>query len=322
MRRARCTRPRWPTPRWRRCPSSRPGFGSPMACGCAAGAVSSEARDVLAQAPQAFESLGSAPWATRTRDGVARRGRHGQTRGGQGGTFSAQERRIAELAAAGHSNKQIAAQLYLSPRTVGAHLYRIFPKLGITSGPGSRRHCATSTPNRKPGHLSETKHVTARHDRPSLRVYPRPGIGKHHMMNRIRLGNATLTRVLELRVELPTSLFASTPPEAWHQNADLLEPTSGTATPSSFARDAELGDRGRRADRRDRHRRRQRPRPAANAPAAITYRPASSSALEARDSTPLMSTWWSTRTCTPTTSAGTPGGSTTRGCRPSPMRAT
>ena len=30
-------------------------------------------------------------------------------------------------------NKAIAAELYLSPRTVGAHLYRIFPKLGITS---------------------------------------------------------------------------------------------------------------------------------------------------------------------------------------------
>ena len=47
--------------------------------------------------------------------------------------LTAQERTIAELAAAGQSNKQIAAQLYLSPRTVRAHLYRIFPKLGVTS---------------------------------------------------------------------------------------------------------------------------------------------------------------------------------------------
>ena len=43
-------------------------------------------------------------------------------------TLSAQERKLAELAVAGHSNKQIAAQLYPSPRTVGAHLYRIFPR--------------------------------------------------------------------------------------------------------------------------------------------------------------------------------------------------
>ena len=39
----------------------------------------------------------------------------------------------ARLAAAGASNKQIGAQLFLSPRTVGFHLYRAFPKLGVTS---------------------------------------------------------------------------------------------------------------------------------------------------------------------------------------------
>jgi DNA-binding NarL/FixJ family response regulator len=37
------------------------------------------------------------------------------------------------LAAAGLSNKQIGQRLFLSPRTVGGHLHRIFPKLGITS---------------------------------------------------------------------------------------------------------------------------------------------------------------------------------------------
>jgi DNA-binding NarL/FixJ family response regulator len=40
---------------------------------------------------------------------------------------------VASLAAAGLTNKQIGEQLYMSPRTVGAHLYRVFPKLGITS---------------------------------------------------------------------------------------------------------------------------------------------------------------------------------------------
>ena len=44
-----------------------------------------------------------------------------------------QEVRIAELAAAGLSNKEIGAQLYVSPRTVGGHLYKIYPKLGVTS---------------------------------------------------------------------------------------------------------------------------------------------------------------------------------------------
>ncbi|MFE7593365.1 response regulator transcription factor, partial [Kitasatospora sp. NPDC057512] len=43
------------------------------------------------------------------------------------------ELRIARLAATGLTNKEIGRELQLSPRTVGAHLYRIFPKLGITS---------------------------------------------------------------------------------------------------------------------------------------------------------------------------------------------
>jgi DNA-binding NarL/FixJ family response regulator len=44
-----------------------------------------------------------------------------------------QEQQIAELAAQGMTNRDIAAQLYLSPRTVGYHLHKIFPKLGIRS---------------------------------------------------------------------------------------------------------------------------------------------------------------------------------------------
>ena len=44
-----------------------------------------------------------------------------------------QELQVAQMAAAGLSNRQIAERMYLSHRTVGAHLYRIYPKLGITS---------------------------------------------------------------------------------------------------------------------------------------------------------------------------------------------
>jgi len=40
---------------------------------------------------------------------------------------------IARLAAEGLSNREIGERLYLSPRTIGSHLYRIFPKLDITS---------------------------------------------------------------------------------------------------------------------------------------------------------------------------------------------
>ena len=49
-----------------------------------------------------------------------------------------QELEIAHLAASGMTNRQIAERLYLSHRTVGAHLYRIFPKLGVSSRAGLR----------------------------------------------------------------------------------------------------------------------------------------------------------------------------------------
>lgn len=92
-----------------------------------------EARDVLAQAAEGFGALGAAPWEARALGELRAAGAAVKRATEPDVTLSAQERTIAELAAAGHSNKQIAAQLYLSPRTVGAHLYRIFPKLGVTS---------------------------------------------------------------------------------------------------------------------------------------------------------------------------------------------
>jgi DNA-binding NarL/FixJ family response regulator len=47
--------------------------------------------------------------------------------------LSPQEAQIAELAARGLSNREIGQRLFLSHRTVGSHLYRVFPKLGVTS---------------------------------------------------------------------------------------------------------------------------------------------------------------------------------------------
>ncbi|MBJ7341559.1 MBL fold metallo-hydrolase [Mycolicibacterium sp.] len=45
------------------------------------------------------------------------------------------------------------------------------------------------------------------------------------MTDRISLGTATLTRVVEFEFDIPTSMMAATPPEAWQDNADLLVPT-------------------------------------------------------------------------------------------------
>ena len=48
-------------------------------------------------------------------------------------TLTVQEFEIATLAATGLTNKQIGERLQLSHRTVGSHLYRIFPKLGVAT---------------------------------------------------------------------------------------------------------------------------------------------------------------------------------------------
>ncbi len=70
--------------------------------------------------------------------------------GGGLASLTPQEREVADLAAAGLSNREIAARLFVSPRTVSAHLYRVFPKLGIASraalrdalGPAPNEPCA------------------------------------------------------------------------------------------------------------------------------------------------------------------------------------
>ncbi|OIV39450.1 hypothetical protein BIV57_01035 [Mangrovactinospora gilvigrisea] len=49
------------------------------------------------------------------------------------GRLSPRERDVVRLAADGATNREIAARLFLSPQTVGHHLYRAYPKLGISS---------------------------------------------------------------------------------------------------------------------------------------------------------------------------------------------
>src|SRR5262249_52519523 len=60
-----------------------------------------------------------------------------------------QEHEIAMLAATGLSNKEIGQRLFLSPKTVGNHLFRIFPKLGITSRAALRDALASTTVSSK-----------------------------------------------------------------------------------------------------------------------------------------------------------------------------
>ncbi|MFY1585325.1 ATP-binding protein [Micromonospora sp. WMMD734] len=93
-----------------------------------------EARPHLLAARDGFAALPAAPWLDRVAGELRACGHRPALRQrGDLTALTAQELQIAQLAASGLTNKQIAERLYLSHRTVGAHLYRIFPKLGVTS---------------------------------------------------------------------------------------------------------------------------------------------------------------------------------------------
>ena len=93
---------------------------------------SAEARQPLRDAIALFDALGAARWSERTRQELRATGeRIGQRVPDARDRLTAQELQIARLAAQGLTNREIGERLLLSHRTVGGHLYRIFPKLGI-----------------------------------------------------------------------------------------------------------------------------------------------------------------------------------------------
>jgi DNA-binding CsgD family transcriptional regulator len=93
-----------------------------------------EAREPLRGAVESFDVLGAASWGRRARQELRATGeRLGARTVDARDRLTPQERQIAELAAEGLSNREIGERLFLSHRTIGSHLYRIFPKLEITS---------------------------------------------------------------------------------------------------------------------------------------------------------------------------------------------
>jgi DNA-binding NarL/FixJ family response regulator len=93
-----------------------------------------ESRVQLRAAREAFDALGVLPWSERARGELRAAGEASVNRTPHLlDQLTPQELQIAQLAAAGLSNREIGERLYLSHRTVGSHLYRIFPKLGVTA---------------------------------------------------------------------------------------------------------------------------------------------------------------------------------------------
>jgi DNA-binding NarL/FixJ family response regulator len=88
------------------------------------------ARRSLERARSAFEQLGCSGWAEAAEGELSRvSGR----RAAAGGGLTASEQRVAELVAGGLSNKEVAAQLFVSVHTVEQHLSKVYAKLGVRS---------------------------------------------------------------------------------------------------------------------------------------------------------------------------------------------
>ncbi len=86
------------------------------------------ANETLTAAASTFEELGIPRWAERARDEAGRVGLQPSAE-----TLTATERRVAELAGSGRSNQEVAAELFMSVKTVEANLTRIYRKLSVRS---------------------------------------------------------------------------------------------------------------------------------------------------------------------------------------------
>lgn len=94
----------------------------------------SAARKHLREALTIFERLGGRPWADRAAAELRATGEKVASRPAPGvDQLTPQELQIVRLVCQGASNRDAAAQLFISPRTVEYHLYKVYPKLGISS---------------------------------------------------------------------------------------------------------------------------------------------------------------------------------------------
>lgn len=81
-----------------------------------------------------FDVIGASSWGDQARRELRASGERSRRHVPEArDDLTAQELQIAQLAAEGLSNREIGQRLFLSHRTISTHLYRVFPKLGITS---------------------------------------------------------------------------------------------------------------------------------------------------------------------------------------------
>jgi DNA-binding CsgD family transcriptional regulator len=110
-----------------------------------------QARAVLELALETFDQLGAVPWAERAARELGQRTR----RAGAvpSATLSAKELQVALTVARGATNREAAAALFLSPKTIEAHLSRVYAKLGLRSRTELAAHLLQQElPNPAAGH--------------------------------------------------------------------------------------------------------------------------------------------------------------------------
>jgi DNA-binding CsgD family transcriptional regulator len=105
-----------------------------------------DAREQLRGAYDLFVTIGMQAFTERARRELIATGEHIRKRGPDAREgLTPQEEQIARLARDGHSNHEISAQLFLSPRTVEWHLRKVFAKLGVASRRDLRQAMALDT---------------------------------------------------------------------------------------------------------------------------------------------------------------------------------
>jgi DNA-binding NarL/FixJ family response regulator len=174
-------------------------------------------REHLIAALHLFTELGAGPWAMRASKELSATGltKRRQTNYGSE-ALTSQEREVALLAASGLRNKDIAERLYLSPRTVGAHLRQVFPKLGIDSrsalrdklGPSPETGVGENNVDASPRNRADAPQLT--HQQMQIAALAASGMTNRQIGERLYLSHRTVgTHLYELFPKLGITARAS-----------------------------------------------------------------------------------------------------------------
>lgn len=106
------------------------------------------AREPLQAAIDVFEGAGARPWSARARDELRATGQQSRPRDVSREELTPHEHRVALLVAAGRTNPEVAAELYVTRKTVEHHLSQIYRKLGLRSRTELARELAGELPPR------------------------------------------------------------------------------------------------------------------------------------------------------------------------------